>query len=212
MKRLLILAAAALLTGCGGAEQKKTIAMDQQEAVVRVAEVVRGIVDPAQDKLIKISWHEGEELSGELGYLVLSSIGADNQAYTRRVELAENGAAGERGTSLQAGEREKVRINLHKVAFADAKFLTAEDLDPAVIMAQIGLAAPMIDAGMYTVRSVAGYSVEIDPANGEKKAGFVLRITGKEGATEHLGGQTVTSYYEIRFDVRPDGSVAMIEE
>jgi hypothetical protein len=232
------LATAALLAGCKDPVESTVPEMDAPESVARVREVIENNIDPAQYKLLSIRWSEGEELSNRLELLELEMVGTEGTAWRQSFTVGDPGPAtttdeagktgmvdkaGKAGKAGKTGVMDKAG-NAGKAGeikstrrgktfdFATVPHITPYDMDAEVIMSQLHTAKTMIDVEMYDIRSVGQYEIKIDPVSALRRTSFIVRITDKQGATRREGQNTVTTYYEIRFDVDGEGNVTMKEE
>ncbi len=195
-----LLAAAIAFTGCETLGLK-TIGMDSEDSVKRVAETIKKHVKPAEYKPVSIYWYEREELSNSMEYLQVEMVGTDGKLYTQNFKVG--------GDAQGPGEIEESRSS-RAYDFASMKYISPEDLVPATIVDWINQAKSGLPEE-YGYESLKGYTFKIDPETGERTSNFVARITETGNKRSVEGRNIVTTYYEIEFDVTADGTVVMEE-
>lgn len=193
-----LLAAAVAFTGCESVGLK-TIKMDSAESLTRVAETIEKHIDNAEYKVVSAYWYEREELSNNLEYMLVEMVGTDGALYSQTFKVG--------GDNQGPAEMKESRSN-RKYDFATMNHLTAADFDAAQINGYIETAKTEIPEE-YSFESVHGYTLRVDPANGEKTSDFDIYVTEKGNKTSVQGRNVVTTYYEIEFQVEADGTVVM---
>lgn len=208
---LLLFAAtvAALCTACGelGGGPK----MNSVEATALVAETVRKNVDSAKWKIYRILWQEGEELGNELQLVTVWLVNDSGDCFNQRFTLAGPGKGTVTDLSKATGQK--------RVDFERVNGIAPERVDPAAIQKQFEEALATIPDN-YTFKSISSYDISETLSSGvelfdrgknvgEIKAQFDVNVTenGKE-MIENAGKKSI-QYYQITFNVQPDGSVEM---
>ncbi len=207
-------AIATAVSSCGGGLGFGKIAMDSEEAVNKVKDIVTESVNPSEWKLVEIEWNEGtsdrEKLGNDLGQgsIFVKMVRANGQVFTQGFV----GQLGFKPTDLSPDHWYDEGLDYDKVTPIDAS-----KLDPAAIVAQIDKAKSMIPED-YEFKSVASYEITAGiPASSSGKgeyttaqtAEFRVNVVEKGNETVSNAGSTSIIYYEIDFDVDADGNVTM---
>lgn len=214
-KPLLYLSAAcvaALCSGCGslGIGGPK---MDTAEATTLVQETVTKNIDRSQWKIYNIRWQEGEELGNELLQVTVGLVNPSGDCFTQSFILS-GPAKGTVSELRQATGRN--RVEFEKVTGIDPAMI-----DPAAIQKQYEAAKAMIPEN-YTFKSIGRYEIGETLSSGVelfdrgKNVGaieteFDVRVTENGKEMIESAGKRSIQYYEVVFDVGPDGSVEMRE-
>lgn len=193
-----LLAAAITFAGCESIGLK-TIKMDSEQSIERIAETIEKHVNTAEYKVISLNWYEREELSNSMEYMLAEMVGTDGSLYSQSFKVG--------GDYQGPGEVKESRSN-RKYDFATMKYITPEDLKPAEVVGWIDEAKAGIPEE-YQFESLSNYTMRIDPQSGEKTSDFTVRITEKGNKRSVEGRNIVTTYYELEFDVLADGTVVM---
>lgn len=212
MKKTIVslLAAAAMLTACNSGLTDNQ--MDSENAAKFVSEKVAKNIDRNEWKIFEINWSEEEELENKLGFILVSMVNSSGDCYTQPFIGQIGWTAGD-----LTPEHWYKRLD-----YAQVKGIDPTAIDPAKYMRQLEEAKAMIPEG-YSFKSVSDYTLSetlpsrTEVENGEgtypqtTQATFTLCITedGKETVTS--AGNTSIVYYELDFEVQPDGTVLLKE-
>lgn len=201
-----------LLAGCNGLPGSGP-KMDTQEATTAVKESFAKNIDLEKWKVCEMQWMEGEELENELSALRIEMVSPSNGCFYQTFTLFGPGA----GNISDLRET----ITTAKPQFAQMKGITTEMIDPATIRQQFEQAKSMIPEG-YTFKSIGRYSIQEDLLSGNPfldrgkqagriTAGFTVNVT--EDGKEYIesAGKKSIQYYQLDFNVLPDGSIEMEE-
>ncbi len=205
-----LIASAALLTACGSGLTGTQ--MDTENAAKFVSEKVTKNIDRNDWKIFEINWSEEEELENKLGFILVSMVNSSGDCYTQPFIGQIGWGAGD-----LTPEHWYKRLD-----YAQVKGIDPAAIDPAEYARQIAEAKALIPEG-YSFKSVSDYTIaetlpsrtEIEEGEGvypqTTTASFTLCITedGKETVTS--AGNTSIVYYEIEFEVLPDGTVQIDE-
>lgn len=201
---------AAVATSCGSGLGK--LAMDSPESVDKVKEIVTTNVNPDEWKIIELSWSEGSG-SGKLennlnnGSIFVKMVKKNGQVFTQPFIGELNWKSGK----ISPDSWYDNGLDFEKVVAVDAT-----KLDAATIMKQLEEAKKQIPAE-YAFKSLAEYRIESDITksgdtyNPDLLTTFTVNVVEKGNETVSNAGSTSIVYYEIKFDVAPDGTVTMQE-
>lgn len=209
---LLAASAAALCSGCDTLGVGGGPKMDSSEATELVLKTIAEKTDASEWKVYRVRWQEGEELGNELELLTVYMANTSGDCYTQTFNLSGTG----KGTVSDLREvPTQGRVDFTQIGGI------VDKIDAEAIRRQYEAAKAMIPEG-YTFKSVSGYDIgETIPSGNEfmdrnkrigaVEASFDLSVTedGKE-VVESAGKRSV-QYYQVTFDVQPDGSVVMDE-
>lgn len=208
---LLLFAAtvAALCTACGelGGGPK----MNSVEATALVAETVRKNIDIDQWKIYRILWQEGDELSNELQRVTVYLVNSAGDCFTQTFTLAGPAKGNVSDLSEATGQK---RVDFEKV-----NGIPVERIDPAAIQKQYEEALAMIPEN-YTFKSITNYDIAEVLSSGValfdrgKNVGaietsFDVNVTENGKEMIESAGKKSLQYYQITFNVLPDGTVEM---
>lgn len=211
MKRTILLLAAgmtALCSGCNSIGAGGGPKMDSAEATTLVKQTIAEKIDGNAWKVYRVRWQEGDQTGNELETLTVYMANTSGDCFTQRFVLSGLGKG-------KVWDLSEVPAQ-SRVDFDQIKGIT-DAIDVDAIQKQYEAAKAMIPEG-YTFKSIAGYDIqEVIPT------GNALRDRGKQiGAIEATFDATATEdgkeyvesagkkslqYYEITFNVQPDGSV-----
>lgn len=201
---------AAVATSCGSGLGK--LAMDSPEAVNKVKEIVTTNVSPEEWKIVELSWSEGIG-SGKLennlnnGSVFVKMVKKNGRVFTQSFI----GELNWKPSEIAPDSWYDKGLDFEKVVAVDAT-----KLDATAIMKQLEEAKKLIPAE-YAFKSLAEYRIESDiTKSGDKynpnlMTTFTVNVVEKGNETVSNAGSTSIVYYEIKFDVAPDGSVTMKE-
>ncbi len=220
MKKLLhiltVMLAASVISSCNSvSDMLGGTKMDTEDATRKVAETLKKNIDFNEWKIYRLAWMEGEELENQLQVVVVEMINRNNDCFMQSFLLSGPGAGNISDLSEAGG------MAAGHVLFDKTTGITLDMVDPAAIQKQYDAAKAMIPEG-YTFQSIASYTfretmpsgsdfLDRDKNLGEIVASFCVNVTedGKEQVTS--AGKTSIQYYEVTFNVLPDGSVEMAE-
>lgn len=218
MKKILYaLIAAGVLCSCNSLTSTLTgnaTKMDTEEATNLVVESFKKNIDPAKWKVYHLRWVEGESLENDLLFYSVTMVNPDNGCFTQTFHIG-GGAAG------TVGDLREAHGSSSHAIFADVKGITPEMINAAAIQKQYDAAKAMIPEE-YEFKSIANYEIfetvpsgidVIDRRNkmGEVKAKFEVNVTEKGKEIIESAGKQTLQYYEVDFEVQPDGSIKMEE-
>lgn len=201
---------AVVATSCGSGLGK--LAMDSPEAVNKVKEIVTTNVSPEEWKIVELSWSEGIG-SGKLennlnnGSVFVKMVKKNGRVFTQSFI----GELNWKPSEIAPDSWYDKGLDFEKVVAVDAT-----KLDATAIMKQLEEAKKLIPAE-YAFKSLAEYRIESDiTKSGDKynpnlMTTFTVNVVEKGNETVSNAGSTSIVYYEIKFDVAPDGSVTMKE-
>lgn len=201
-----LLASCSSITGSGPK-------MNSPEATALVVETLQKNIDFDQWKLYNVRWLEGEKLENELQILAVDMVNPSGDCFTQSFILS--------GPSRGNASDLRKALSMPKVDFDKVKGITPESIDPAAIQKQYDEALKSIPEG-YTFKSIGSYEIgETMPSGnkfldrnkilGEIKAEFDINITENGKEVIESAGKKSIQYYELRFNVQPDGSVELDE-
>ncbi len=191
-----------------------TLAMDSEDAVNKVKDVVTNNVDPNEWKIIQLDWDEGSSNDAKLGNnlyqgsIYMRLVKSNGQVFTQGF----SGQLGFQATQISPDYWYEKGLDYEKITPIDVS-----KLDPAAIVKQIEDAKKMIPAE-YEFKSLAEYRMKAGvPQNkdgeGEYKTEstieFTINVVEKGNETVSNAGTTSIIYYEIDFNVAPDGTITM---
>lgn len=211
---LMAAAAVALTMVSCGAGGFGTLAMDSEDAVNKVKELVTSNVDPDEWKIIQIDWNEGISNDAKLGNnlyngsIFMKLVKNNGQVFSQGF----NGQLGFQATQISPDNWYDQGLDYEKITPIDIS-----KLDAAAIVKQIEEAKKMIPAE-YEFKSLAEYCMKAgipQSSNGkgeytaETTAEFTINVVEKGNETVSNAGTTSIIYYEIDFNVAPDGTITM---
>lgn len=213
LKSFVMLAVSAMMVSCGGSGLGK-LAMDSPEAVNKVKDVVTSNVSPDEWKIVELSWMEGigdaAELENNLnnGSITTRMVKKNGQVFSQ----SYIGQLNWKPSDISPDHWYKEGLIFEKVTPVDAA-----KLDAAVIMKQIEDAKKLIPAE-YEFKSLASYCIGSsvprakDGEYGDKlETTFKFNVVEKGNETVSNAGSTSIVYYELNFEVAPDGTVILKE-
>lgn len=206
------LGAAVLLASCGsitGSGPK----MDTVEATALVAETLQKNIDFNEWKVYSLTWMEGEKLENELQVLSVDMVNTSGDCFTQSFVLS--GVAKGNVSDLRKA------LSMPKVDFEKVTGISPASIDPAAIQKQYDQAKTSIPEG-YTFKSIGRYEIsETMPSGnefldrnkklGEIKAEFDINVTENGKEVIESAGKKSIQYFELQFNVLPDGSVELDE-
>lgn len=214
MKKLLLLAAccAALCTSCGSLGLS-SVKMDTPEATTLVRETLEKNIDLNEWKIYSVMWMEGEKLENDLQTLSINLVNKSGSCFSQSFILQGTG----KGTVSDL----RKATGMPQVDFDKVTGILPASIDPAAIQKQYEEAKSAVPEG-YTFKSINDYEISETMTSGneffdrgknigEIKTRFEINITedGKE-IIESAGKKSI-QYYQVQFDVLPDGSIQMEE-
>lgn len=189
--------------------------MDTVECTQMVVDGLKKNVDLNKWKVYELYWMEGEELENDLQMLCVGMINEDNACFTQTFHLA--GPVAGSASDLH----EAIGTGMDKLDYNEVKGITPEMIDPQAIQQQYEAAKAMLPE-QYDFKSIGTYRFkEVLPSGnsfldrgkniGQIEVSFELNMTerGKE-YIENAGKKSI-QYYEVDFNVLPDGSVEIDE-
>lgn len=221
---LLAMLCVAALTSCGKVADAlglKGIALDKEEVVTTVKDVVIKNVDAKKWKIYEIRWSEKEELGNNLGNIDLAVIDAENNYYTLPItqNTSNEFIVGEvKESSIPASSRAKI-------LYEEVIGFDMNKLDGAAIIKQIEAAKALIPAE-YEFKSVAKFAIKEDVRRigksdhlrkvdkkqyGKQSVKFTLNALKKGEGVEMKGRQIITNYYDFNFEENEDGTIVIVD-
>lgn len=206
--------AALVLTSCGSGFGK--LAMDSEEAVNKVKDVVSGNIDTNEWKIVEIDWNEGTGDAATLennmnnGGIYVKMVKDNNQVFVQNFL----GQLGWKPTDIDTDHWYEA-LDYEKITPIDVA-----NLDVAGIMKHIADAKAMIPEE-YEFRSISRYEIKAGiPQNREGEGeytsatttDFTINVVEKGNETVSSAGTTSIIYYEIKFNVDADGNLTMETE
>lgn len=206
--------AALVLTSCGSGFGK--LAMDSEEAVNKVKEVVSGNIDTNEWKIVEIDWDEGTGDAATLennmnnGGIFVKMVKDDNKVFVQNFM----GQLGWKATDIDTDHWYE-QLDYEKITPIDVA-----NLDVAGIMKHIADAKAMIPEE-YEFRSISRYEIKAGVPDNRQGEGeytsatttdFTINVVEKGNETVSSAGTTSIIYYEIKFNVDADGNLTMETE
>lgn len=203
---------ACVMTACGAAGIGK-LAMDSEEAVTKVKDIVSSNIDTGEWKIVEIEWNEGVGDAATLennlnnGGIYVKMVKSNNGVFVQNFI----GELGWKPTAIDTDHW------YDKLYYDKVTPIDAANLDVAAIMKHINDAKAMIPAE-YEFRSLAKYQIKAGvpsgtSGEGEYTAGttaeFTINVVEKGNETVSSAGTTSIIYYEIDFEVAADGTLTM---
>lgn len=205
------LSAAIVTTSCNGILPGSGPKMDTEEGTIAVKESFAKHIDLEKWKPYVVTWMEGEELENDLQLLRVEMVSPSNGCFYQTFSLSGPGA----GNISDLRET----MTSAKPEFEKMKGISPEMIDPAAIQRQFEQAKAMIPEG-YTFQSIGRYRIEEELLSGNKfldrdkqagriRAEFTVNVT--EDGKEYIesAGKKSIQYYQMEFNVLPDGSIEM---
>lgn len=207
-----VLGASALLASCS-AITKSGPDMDTPEATSLVVETLRQNIDFNEWKIYCLTWMEGEKLENELQVLSVDMVNTSGDCFTQSFVLS--GVAKGNVSDLRKA------LSMPRVDFEKVTGIAPDSIDPAAIQKQYDQAKTSIPEG-YTFKSIGRYEIrETMPSGndfldrnkklGEIKAEFDANVTENGKEVIESAGKKSIQYFELQFNVLPDGSVELDE-
>lgn len=176
-----------------------------------MAETVKKNIDLAQWKIYRIRWQEGEELGNELLRVTVYLVNEAGDCFTQTFTLS--GPAKGNVSDL----REATGQN--RVDFEKVHGISPERIDPAAVQKQYEEAKATIPDN-YTFQSVSSYDIAEVLSSGVElfdrgknvgaiETSFDVNVTENGKEMVESAGKKSLQYYQIQFNVQPDGSVEM---
>ena len=205
---LAAIVAACTLAGCSAITGYPT---DKAESYAKAIEVVRKNVDGERFKIYHLDFSEADELSDNLGYIVVKMVNQDDQAFTQTFFLN-----GQQPSRLRDLDR-----TFEAPQYESTVGIDLAQIDPQLIASRIEEVKTRIPEG-HTFKSVGRYLIEetVPAGNsvfnrnkkfGEQHTSFTVRFTENGKETETSAGQTTYLYYEAEATVAPDGTLTVKE-
>lgn len=207
MKKLKMLAAAAVVLIAASCGLIGGTAMDNGKAVEKVKSLVGENIDTAQYKIVEISWSEdglrgmeSDKLSNSLHRVDVVLMDKDGRLYKKAFADVD----------LKAGETEPIDEKDLPRGFnpSEVKTVDLASIDTAAYSRIIIEAVRSIPAE-YEFESLGKYTISgIGSKQLDEK--FTLNVTEKGKSTEFKGKRVVTNYYMV--DFRVENGKAVMEE
>lgn len=190
--------------------------MDTVDATTKVAEAIKKNINLDEWKIYEIYWMEGEELENDLQIVCLGMINKANDCFTQSLILGGQAA----GTVTEL--RKATGIGMDKQQFDAIKGIDPSTINAETIQKQYEDAKAQIPEE-YQFKSISRYNIyEVRPSGndfldrgkniGEIMASFDLNVIEPGKEYVESAGKKSLQYYEIDFNVQPDGTVVMEEE
>lgn len=209
-----IMLTASAMTSCGGAGTFGKLAMDSPEAVEKVKEITSKNVNPDEWKLIQLEWSEGlsdsEKLENNLnlGSIFVKLVKPNGNVFSQGFI----GQLGWKPSDISPDHWYKQGLDYEKITPIDIN-----KIDPTAITKQLEEAKSMIP-DEYEFKSLSVYRIEAGIPTSSSGKGeytpdyrteFTFNVVEKGNETVSNAGTTSIIYYEIDFEVSPDGKLTM---
>lgn len=203
-----------VVSACNLVGNLGTLAMDSEDAVKKVKKLVTDNIDTGEWKIIGLSWNEGGgngQLANDLnsGFVSVNMVKKDDG---REYSQSFIGQLHYKPTAPDPNTRRDTPLEYDKITPIDVA-----KLDPAAIVSQLEEAKKMLPE-QYVFKSLASYEMDATvpseiTGRGEysdqQTAEFVMNVVEKGKETVTSAGQTSIVYYEVTFEVAPDGTLTM---
>lgn len=188
--------------------------MDSDEATQLIVETLEKNINFDEWKIYEIRWMEADELENNLTVLFVEMVNKAGDCFSQTFTLSGPG----KGNISDLNEAGGLR---GKLDFEKVKGLTPASINVEAIRKQYEEAKAMIPEN-YTFKSIGDYLIQetVPSGNefldrnktfGEVKAEFSMNITENGKEIVESAGKKSVQYYEVTFNVLPDGSVQMEE-
>ena len=204
MKKLILaitasLCIATLISSCNnlGISAPK---MDSDEATQLIVETLEKNINFDEWKIYEIRWMEADELENNLTVLFVEMVNKAGDCFSQTFTLSGPGKGNISDQDEAGGLSGKLDFEIRK-QYEEAKAMIPEN---------------------YTFKSIGDYLIQetVPSGNefldrnktfGEVKAEFSMNITENGKEIVESAGKKSVQYYEVTFNVLPDGSVQMEE-
>ena len=218
MKKLILaitasLCIATLISSCNnlGISAPK---MDSDEATQLIVETLEKNINFDEWKIYEIRWMEADELENNLTVLFVEMVNKAGDCFSQTFTLSGPGKG-------NISDQDEAGGLSGKLDFEKVKGLTPASINVEAIRKQYEEAKAMIPEN-YTFKSIGDYLIQetVPSGNefldrnktfGEVKAEFSMNITENGKEIVESAGKKSVQYYEVTFNVLPDGSVQMEE-
>lgn len=218
MKKLILaitasLCIATLISSCNnlGISAPK---MDSDEATQLIVETLEKNINFDEWKIYEIRWVEADELENNLTVLFVEMVNKAGDCFSQTFTLSGPGKG-------NISDQDEAGGLSGKLDFEKVKGLTPASINVEAIRKQYEEAKAMIPEN-YTFKSIGDYLIQetVPSGNefldrnktfGEVKAEFSMNITENGKEIVESAGKKSVQYYEVTFNVLPDGSVQMEE-
>ena len=165
-------------------------------------------------KIYEIRWMEADELENNLTVLFVEMVNKAGDCFSQTFTLSGPGKG-------NISDQDEAGGLSGKLDFEKVKGLTPASINVEAIRKQYEEAKAMIPEN-YTFKSIGDYLIQetVPSGNefldrnktfGEVKAEFSMNITENGKEIVESAGKKSVQYYEVTFNVLPDGSVQMEE-
>lgn len=219
MKKNVLFLAIALLTvgiinSCDSITQSVVVPkMDSEDAVTRIVESINKNIDLNEWKIYGVRWSEIDELTNEMESFNVDMVDKNDNAIFQSFTVA--------GENIGFITDPRGATGNSVIVHENIKGITPDMINHAVIKKQFEQAMALIPEG-YEFKSVDSYSMaEVVPSEtesfnkgkniGAMEASFTFNVIESGKEVIESAGKEVYQYYEIDFDVMPDGSVEIDE-
>lgn len=176
-----------------------SVKMNSSKAVEKVLEQV-GKVDADKYQILEIAWREGEKLSNNPRFVDVTLLDKEGKRYSQQFDIFDD-------KELSFSEMNNIATRFPGYTAPQYKPLTvSDDIRADEIVAQMDSAIKQLPEELI-FQSVYRYQVERDSETGDLERSLILRVTKKGESKEVTGRRITTTYYEIPFEVAPDGRV-----
>lgn len=203
-----------IITSCDSITQSVVVPkMDSEDAVNRIVESVKKNIDLNEWKVYGVRWSEIDELTNEMESFNVDMVDKNDNAIFQSFTVA--------GKNIGFITDPSAAIGNSVIVYENIKGITPDMINYAVIQKQFEQAKALIPEG-YEFKSVDSYSIaEVVPSGtesfnkgkdiGAMEASFTFNVIESGKEVIESAGKEVYQYYEIDFDVMPDGSVEIDE-
>lgn len=182
--------------------KEHVIKMNSAEVVQVVSDSLKTF-DADKYRIESLSWDEDGEMTNKLGYIYVNLVDKDDNRFRKIFYM--------NGTSYK--EMEAIKNPMSGSSSLTPKPIPTigmEEIKADEIVGHIASAVSQIP-DEYEFQSVATYRMDKDNNTGDMERKFTLLVTKKGEAKEQKGRFVTTNYYELKFEVLPDGSVILKE-
>ena len=171
------------------------VGMGSKEAVQLVVDSLKTL-DTEKYRIESVQWNEKDKLTDKLEYISVSLVDKDGERYGKDFYL--------NGTSYEPESKGRSTVTrlFRPIQIADFK---SDD-----IVKQIESAVSQLPDELE-FKSVAKYRISSDLYSDNIEHRFTIRVTKKGEKQTRTRRSVITNFYELEFDVQPDGTVIFKE-
>lgn len=180
--------------------QPKQIEMSSKEAVETVLTTLGGI-DTTRCRITEVAWSEDDKMTNNLRYVNVIYMDADGNRFRQNFDLHD---------TKKTSEPEQLKDPISGIKERQVWPIPFSALDAGEILTQLKSVVDDLPEELV-FRSVARYSIDRKSDSGDYDRRFTVLVTKKGEKSKREGRHTVTTYYELKFVVAPDGTVTLKE-